>query len=72
MDIELVYVAGLQAYMEDLQELPNNGWSLLGLGQALQAQQHPEAKQLLAKDFPAAWQDAEVGLGSSCLAFSEF
>jgi hypothetical protein len=54
--------------------MPNNGWSLNGLGRALSAQQRsdkiPEAERLLTVDFPAAWKDADTPLDSSCLAFS--
>ena len=68
----------MQAYREDLAELPHNGWSLLGLGRALQgrAAQQPdlaaEAEQLLSKGFPTAWQYADAPLDSSCLAFSRY
>ena len=70
------YHMEMQAYREDLEELPNNGWSVLGLGRALQgrAQQQPdlaaEAEQLLSEQFPAVWTSADVSLTSSCLAFS--
>lgn len=61
-----------QAYREDLLELPRNGWSLLGLGQALTALGSPDGQALISKDFRAAWADADVPIDSSCLSFSKF
>jgi len=52
-------------------ELPKNGWSLLGLGRSLEAQNKPEGQKVLSEDFPAAWKDAETAIDSSCPAFSK-
>ena len=65
-------VGVMQEYREDLLELPRNGWSLLGLGQALTALGSPDGQALISKDFRAAWADADVPIDSSCLSFSKF
>jgi hypothetical protein len=65
-------VGVVQEYREDLLELPRNGWSLLGLGQALTALGSPDGQALISKDFRAAWADADVPIDSSCLSFSKF
>jgi tetratricopeptide (TPR) repeat protein len=47
---------------QDLRHYPENGWSLLGLVQALHRQgREREAKAVEAR-FQAAWRDADVGL----------
>jgi tetratricopeptide (TPR) repeat protein len=52
-------------YRDDLKEWPNNGWSLFGLGQALeQAGRHREAKAVQAR-FRASWKRADVTLRES-------
>jgi hypothetical protein len=55
--------------LQDLQQHPNNGWSLLGLMQVA------EARGQGAADAPArlaaAWADAEVQIGSSCPALAQ-
>lgn len=60
----------VQAYKEDLLELPRNGWSLLGLGQSLKAQGKSEADSLLSQQFPAVWKDADTSIETSCPVFS--
>ena len=61
----------VQAYREDLLELPRNGWSLLGLGQSLKAQGKPEADTLLLDQFQAVWKDADTAIETSCPVFSQ-
>jgi len=61
----------VQAYREDLLELPRNGWSLLGLGQSLKAQGKSEADALLLDQFTAAWKDADTAIETSCPVFSQ-
>ena len=61
----------MQAYREDLLELPKNGWSLLGLGQSLRAQGSPEADAVMLDQFPAVWKDADTVIETSCPAFSQ-
>lgn len=51
-----------QVYQEDLQIYPNNGWSLWGLEQSLQAQGKTQAAQAVQKRFQEAWQYADVTL----------
>ena len=63
-------VWNVQAYREDLLELPRNGWSLLGLGHSLKAQGKAEADVLLGAEFPAVWKDADVSIETSCPVFS--
>ncbi len=54
-------------YREDLEQHPANGWSLLGLEQALRAQQkNPEEADTLAIARNAAWSRADVQPTSSC------
>ena len=62
---------GMQAYREDLLELPGNGWSLLGLGLSLKARGEPEADTFLMTHYPAVWKDADALIESSCPVFSQ-
>jgi tetratricopeptide (TPR) repeat protein len=57
-----------QVYRDDLKRLPENGWSLLGLSQALDAQQKhgPELEATRAR-FNKVWAKADVKITSSCL-----
>jgi tetratricopeptide (TPR) repeat protein len=55
------------AYREDLVRYPENGWSLYGLANALDAQgKTAEAKTVRAR-FEKAWERADVKLPASCL-----
>jgi tetratricopeptide (TPR) repeat protein len=58
-------IAAEQVYREELQEHPNNGWSLFGLAQSLQAQGKTEQAQSVQKDFDQAWKYADVTLTAS-------
>ncbi len=59
------YDAAEQAYREDLAIYPDNGWSLFGLIQSLQAQgKHSEAENI-QQQFKSAWQYADVQLTAS-------
>jgi tetratricopeptide (TPR) repeat protein len=52
-------------YWEDLKKNPENGWSLFGLMQALQAQgKNDEAAQIQLR-FEKAWRDADFKLTSA-------
>jgi tetratricopeptide (TPR) repeat protein len=54
-------------YREDLKRYPENGWSLRGLAQALEAQgKRPEAAEVKAR-LAKAWARADVVVDSSCL-----
>jgi tetratricopeptide (TPR) repeat protein len=54
-------------YLEDLRRRPDNGWSLLGLVQALRAQGAPRSRDLEQAEarLQRAWQAADVELASS-------
>jgi tetratricopeptide (TPR) repeat protein len=57
-----------QVYRDDLKRLPENGWSLLGLSQALAAQQKDgEELQSTRARFEKVWAKADVKITSSCL-----
>ena len=56
-----------QVYRDDLAKLPDNGWSLFGLAQALKAQgKADEAAKYQAK-FEMVWAKADTKIKSSCL-----
>ena len=61
----------MQAYREDLLELPHNGWSLLGLGLSLKGQGKPEADAFLSTHYSSVWKDADVLIETSCPVFSQ-
>ena len=52
-------------YREDLQYHPQNGWSLFGLVQCLEAQGKKDEAKAVKKQFDHAWADADVTLTSS-------
>ena len=54
-----------KVYREDLRYHPQNGWSLFGLVQCLEAQGKTEEVQSVKKQFNHAWADADVTLTSS-------
>jgi len=55
-------------YRDDLKRLPENGWSLLGLSQALAAQQkHGAELGATRARFNKVWAKADVKITSSCL-----
>jgi tetratricopeptide (TPR) repeat protein len=57
-----------QVYRDDLKRLPENGWSLLGLSQALGAQQKDGAElEATRARFQKVWAKADVKITSSCL-----
>lgn len=57
-----------QVYRDDLKRLPENGWSLLGLYQALAAQQTGRAElEATRARFNKVWAKADVKITSSCL-----
>ena len=55
-----------KVYREDLERNRNNGWSLLGLTKALEAQGKTQEAARLAPQFKAAWAKADVKPSSSC------
>jgi tetratricopeptide (TPR) repeat protein len=54
-----------QIYREDLKIYPNNGWSLYGLAQSLQAQGKTHEAQKVQQRFEKAWKYADVKLTAS-------
>ena len=54
-----------QAYREDLDRFPGNGWSLFGLTRSLEAQGRLDHAREVRRDFDGAWADADVSLTAS-------
>ncbi len=54
-------------YRADLKRYPDNGWSLLGLAQSLQAQGDRQAAQDAESRFQKAWKYADVAIATSRL-----
>lgn len=52
-------------YRADLKEYPNNGWSLFGLAQSLEAQGQTAEAAEVRTAFEEAWKDADVTLEAS-------
>ena len=52
-------------YWQDLKKNPDNGYALLGLQQALEAQDKSAQAEVENQRFVAAWRDADIQLGSS-------
>jgi tetratricopeptide (TPR) repeat protein len=52
-------------FWEDLRNNPENGWSLFGLAQALEAQSKKEQAAAVRARFQKAWQHADVTLTSA-------
>jgi tetratricopeptide (TPR) repeat protein len=54
-------------YRADLARLPNNGWSLFGLSEALMQQGKMKEVAALRSQFKEIWRKADVTITSSCL-----
>lgn len=54
-----------RAYREDLNKFPENGWSLFGLAESLEAQGEVEDAREVRSRFTRAWADADVSLVAS-------
>jgi tetratricopeptide (TPR) repeat protein len=54
-----------RVYREDLARFPENGWSLFGLAQALQAQGRPQDAAAIGRRFRVVWWAADVALEAS-------
>ena len=52
-------------YLADLELMPENGWALLGLAQAREAQGNAEGAADASARFEAAWAHADVEIGAS-------
>jgi tetratricopeptide (TPR) repeat protein len=59
------YEAAAQIYQQDLAIYPDNGWSLWGLAQSLQAQGKLMEAENIQQQFKSAWQYADVQLTTS-------
>jgi len=53
-------------YREDLARLPDNGWSLYGLGRALRMQNRADEAAVVEARFGTVWANADTTLRSSC------
>lgn len=60
------YAAAEQLYREDQERHPGNGWSLLGLKQALEAQGNNREAETFATSVQSAWSRTERKPPSSC------
>lgn len=58
------YPAAEQAFREDLQRFPENGWSLHGLQLSLQAQQRNEEADEVRQRLERIWSGADVRLAA--------
>ena len=56
-----------QVYRDDLDRLPENGWSLYGLAQALHRQGKHSGASELDQRFKRIWAKADLEITSSCL-----
>jgi tetratricopeptide (TPR) repeat protein len=61
------YAEAEAVYREDLARLPNNGWSLFGLSEALMQQGKMKEVAALRSQFKEIWRKADVTITSSCL-----
>lgn len=53
-----------QVYREDLKIYPENGWSLHGLAQSLEAQNKTEEAQVVEERFKQVWKYADVSIAA--------
>jgi tetratricopeptide (TPR) repeat protein len=56
-----------QVYREDLQKLPDNGWSMFGLARSLELQRKRDDAAKFDARFKELWRDADIQITSSCL-----
>jgi hypothetical protein len=61
------YADAEAVYREDLKRYPENGWSLRGLAQSLEAQGKTEEAAQVKGRLEKAWARADVKVDSSCL-----
>jgi tetratricopeptide (TPR) repeat protein len=54
-------------FREDLQKLPENGWSLYGLSRALSLQKKDAEALRVEKQFDVVWKKADLKIKSACL-----
>lgn len=56
-----------QVYRQDLRRLPENGWSLRGLSQALARQSREAEASRVEQRFALVWKGGDMRIGTSCL-----
>jgi tetratricopeptide (TPR) repeat protein len=56
-----------QVYRADLKKLPNNGWSLYGLSEALRGEGKTTAAATTHAQFASVWKGADMQIESSCM-----
>lgn len=54
-------------YLDDLKDLRQNGWSLMGLYESLIAQEKLDEATAIMQEFNTAWQDADIEIKTSVL-----
>jgi len=54
-----------QVYRKDLEQYPDNGWSLYGLSRSLRAQGRKKDAEAVAEQFKKSWSKADVELTAS-------
>jgi tetratricopeptide (TPR) repeat protein len=59
------YAEAEKVYKENLEEIPDNGWGLFGLRQALLKQGKNDEANEVEKRFNETWKYADVDLTSS-------
>ncbi|MGB5190417.1 hypothetical protein, partial [Robiginitalea sp.] len=59
------YTDAESVYREDLERLRQNGWSLFGLSQALDAQGKEEEAKTVQKEFESVWQYSDISIARS-------
>ncbi|RIA10108.1 tetratricopeptide repeat protein [Flavobacteriaceae bacterium MAR_2010_72] len=61
------YAAAEKVYKKDLEDLRQNGWSLMGLYQSLKAQGKQKDAEKIKAEFDTAWQESDVEIQTSIL-----
>ena len=61
------YTEAEKVYLEDLDDLRQNGWSLMGLYESLMAQEKLDEAAAIMQEFNTAWQDADIEIKTSVL-----
>lgn len=65
------YAEAVKVYREDLKRHPNNGWSLLGLAEALKTLGRHNEALLYSNAFDRVWKNADVTIMSSCMCITK-
>ncbi len=61
------FEAAEQVYREDLEKIRQNGWSLMGLHNSLQAQDKADEAAEIKVEFEKAWEHADIKISNSIL-----